>query len=298
MKRFFLFLVALSFASQMGAINEPTHLFKPVTPSKIFLPKRMDALLICDTSDTQTKELHLQDMRNMQQTVTSLASQCSLPLNMKVLTGDKIKASQIKKWIQSIPKCSYGLFFVYYTGPTTNHNKTNKWPLIQVLNKKKKKKLWNIDRLLDQTHRVHPQFSICLLDAYDKVKEPFNNGVDPLDLLEKTGPQKEPLSYLFCRPQGTLIAASSSKGAPSYGLQSKNVKGGAFTLMLLQSLYTSTSMPRLWQGVFKEVETNCHWLSIHQKELSILRSKHAFLSQASAAEFIHMRPPEHPGHIK
>jgi len=216
----------------------------------------LHVLLLCDTSNPDTRASHLADIKRMKSNVKGIAVQCKLKLRLHVLQGEALTEKNILQWIEQMTH-EKGRNFIYYSGGE-NKNVINdtKWPAFHLMGKSKE--LWTAETMREKVGGIfcHYKLSLVACDCYDSMRAVSKKYCDMPSRIRRKGPQKG-LPYLFWKPLSSIAIASCEKGKIGYGIIQGKEQGGLLTLMLCRGLERATVKPLFWDAVLSEIEGNC-----------------------------------------
>jgi len=233
------------------------HLLAKSHSSSAVSKQEMHLLVLCDTRSAQTGRSHNADCKRIEKNIKQIAKQCRFRPVIHVLRNEQISLDNIEKWALQIKKFSTAPLFVYYTG-TKEMMATGeqKWPAISIKEKGQKRLLSVYDIYKKVESLTMSLKCFFFADCYNDMQHISYEYMDFKHMIQK-GRKMKGLPYLFCKPQGSLIACSAEQNGVAYGIDQKGKTGGLFTLMLCDALARVTTKPAFWQSVLAEVEAKC-----------------------------------------
>jgi len=272
--RFLIFLLFL--------VSSVTLCAYPDMAPKDFYKHTLNVLLLCDTSNPQTRACHLADMKRMRENVKGIAVQCKLRLRLHVLQGEALTEENIQKWEKGVALTGDPTIIYYTGGEDKEVENESKWPAIQFT--KKPRNVWTAETLQKDMNGLTCSigFSLVICDCYDKVRTLPAHYFDPPSRIRRKGKQKG-LSYLFWKHLSAIAISSHEKGESGYGIVQGKDRGGLLTFMVCRSLEGATSRPQFWKVLLPEIEGNCFLFALPESGKALLPIKQQIIFQHEKA---------------
>lgn len=233
------------------------------------------ALLVGDTTDSSIGRSCRNDIKNMQDEVSRIASYSGLKLHLVILQGTDATTKNVLKYINELKPSSDDVVFFYNSSHgfhTTSQQ--DPWPNIYLGQSREGINFESINELL---YDKGPRLLISFADACNNTFK--DDEAPPLLMAKRLPPQKEDkkklkksYQHLFLESSGVIIASASKAGKYSYSYMTK---GSLFTFAFLDAMKDEVKNA-----------SNPSWLDIMSKTVSNTMDRASILDAEQEPQFI------------
>lgn len=227
-------------------------------PAKEHKPT-LRALIACDTFSQNILSGSKSDIFRIHKSLQAIAFQLHIKLQLTMFTGSRLNSSNVRRWLQSIPKSSQDIVFFYYSGHGTRQlYDQSPWPTL--IFPKKNNRLpqmyqgASVQKFLQQRN---PRLSIIFFDCCNGFasRRPSNLLVRSFGPILCKKAFLPGLKTLFLETRGMITASAASPGELATTFIRGRLTGGVFTTGFIFALQQLAKQPQVsWTDVMQSTK--------------------------------------------
>lgn len=224
-------------------------------------PSHLKAFIVYDDEDSSLRQCYQKDRIRIKKCLQTIASLTKLTPKIQTVMASQLHPTKLFSWIHTLSPKDVAVF--YYAGKPQYG--FGEWPYLSFPHIKC---IVTQTQLTTAMKKKKPHLSLILFDCYSSIlstRWTHARKNPSIKVFPKTG-----IARLFLKSSGVFSACSTTQGESGYALQRKGLKGGIFSLGILNYLQSFDPKTMMWCEFFYCVRSTCRGVSDEKQHPRLL----------------------------